>query len=136
MSVPALPLRLLDPTSKPGGLPAPTPRPDDTRTGGDGAPITCRKCGHLITTAAARREVAGQHVHTRLNPHAFVFLFGCFSQAPGCVVHGTPTDEATWFAGCRWQYAHCARCLEHLGWCFSGAEDFCGLVLEKLVQPE
>jgi hypothetical protein len=72
-------------------------------------------------------------VHLRLNPHAFAFIFGCFSSAPGCVVHGEPTLDATWFAGCRWQYAHCAKCMRHLGWAFSGADSFFGLLLERLV---
>ncbi len=103
------------------------------RIGADSAPITCKTCGHVITHVAAKREAGGRHVHMRLNPSAFAFIFGCFSSAPGCVVHGTPTEEATWFAGCRWQYAHCAKCLTHLGWAFSGADSFFGLLLERLV---
>lgn len=104
------------------------------RTDEPAAPIRCRACSHLITHASSRREVAGRHAHLRLNPSAFAFIFGCFSTAPGCVVLGDPTGEATWFAGCRWQYAVCGQCLAHLGWAFTGADSFFGLLLERLVE--
>lgn len=96
-------------------------------------PLKCAACGHVITFGSSRREVDGRHVHFRLNPHAYAFIFGCFSSAPGCLVQGVPTEEATWFAGCRWQYAHCAQCLVHLGWAFTGASTFFALLLERLV---
>ena len=102
------------------------------RADDDAPPIRCRACNHVITQTSTRREVAGRHVHLRLNPSAFAFMFGCFSTAPGCAIHGTPTEEATWFPGCRWQYAHCARCLVHLGWVFTGADSFFALLLERL----
>lgn len=100
----------------------------------DSAPIRCSACGHGITQASCRREVGGRHVHLRLNPSAFAFLFGCFSAAPGCVVSGPPIEAATWFSGCRWQFAHCGQCLTHLGWAFSGADAFYGLLAERLVE--
>jgi hypothetical protein len=114
-------------------VPSPASEEKPARIGADSAPITCKTCGHVITHVAAKREAGGRHVHMRLNPSAFAFIFGCFSSAPGCLVSGTPTEEATWFAGCRWQYAHCAKCLTHLGWAFSGADSFFGLLLERLV---
>lgn len=113
--------------------PSPTSEEQPVRHDGDSAPITCRACGHVITQVSAKREASGRHVHMRLNPSADAFIFGCFSTAPGCSVHGAPTEEATWFAGCRWQYAHCAKCTMHLGWAFSGADSFFGLLLERLV---
>src|SRR5437868_8264892 len=70
---------------------APTGEEKPARIGADSAPITCKTCGHVITHVAAKREAGGRHVHLRLNPSAFAFIFGCFSSAPGCVVHGTPT---------------------------------------------
>ncbi|MFZ5441380.1 MAG: cereblon family protein [Myxococcota bacterium] len=96
----------------------------------------CARCGHGITDDASRTEVDGRHVHLRLNPSAFAFLFGCFGEARGCLLVGEPTAEATWFSGCRWQFAHCAACGAHLGWAFSGAQAFFALVLERLVAPE
>jgi hypothetical protein len=70
----------------------------------------------------------------RLNPAGVFFVFDCCRDAPGCAVGGPPTTEATGFAGCAWQSAHCARCEAHLGWRFSGAQDFFGLVSERVVE--
>lgn len=96
----------------------------------------CRKCAHAITTDAERCEIDGRHVHLRLNPHAFAFLFGCFSAARGISCVGPPTSDATWFAGARWEYAMCANCGTHLGWRFTGGVSFVGLVLERLAAPD
>lgn len=74
-------------------------------------------------------------MHCRLNPSAFAFVFGCFREAPGCLVIGEPTSEATWFPGSLWQYAMCAGCGVHLGWAFVGEASFFGLLLERLVEP-
>lgn len=99
------------------------------------APVRCAHCGHVVTTRREAIDVGGSHVHTRLNPGHVVFQFGCFRTAPGCRVSGEPTADATWFTGCLWQYAHCAACLAHLGWAFTGADTFFGLVLDRLEGP-
>lgn len=117
---------------KPAATPAAVREARPARTDESSAPIRCKACQHVITHAASRREVAGRHEHLRLNPSAYAFLFGCFSSAPGCAVLGEPTEAASWFPGCRWQYAHCGKCLEHLGWSFTGAQTFFGLLLERL----
>jgi hypothetical protein len=108
---------------------------DDDQTDLARRPWCCRACAHPIASDAARAEIDGRHVHMRLNPAGVAFVFGAFSTAPGCAVVGAPTDEATWFAGCRWSFALCGQCGAHLGWSFSGAQQFFGLVLEKLVEP-
>jgi hypothetical protein len=94
--------------------------------------LRCAACGHVITSSAHAIDVDGSHVHTRLNPANVVFQFGCFREAPGCRISAAPSSEHTWFTGCLWQYAHCARCSAHLGWVFSGARAFFGLVLGRL----
>lgn len=99
-------------------------------------PWRCRKCLAAITTGDQRIEVDGRHVHLRLNPNAFAFLFGCFKGAPGVTPEGTPTSDATWFAGHQWQYAMCTNCGTHLGWVFTGASSFVALVLERLAPPD
>lgn len=119
---------------KPEVRPAPVSAVKPVRPEESASPIRCAACGHVITHASSRREVAGQHTHLRLNPWAYAFLFGCFSAAPGCVVSGEPTEAATWFPGCRWQLAQCGQCLVHLGWAFTGAHSFFGLLLEGLVE--
>ena len=35
-------------------------------------------------------------------------------------VHGVPTTDFTWFAGCAWEFLHCAGCGVHLGWRYTG----------------
>lgn len=96
----------------------------------------CRRCLAAITTDDQRLEIDGRHVHLRLNPGAFAFLFGCFQSARGATPVGAPTDEATWFPGHRWQLSMCSDCGAHLGWSFSGPSAFVGLVLERLAPPE
>ncbi len=90
----------------------------------------CAACGEKICRHQDAIEVAGRHIHARLNPHGALFAFGCFSSAR-CAVSGAPTTEATWFPPSAWQYAHC-RCGAHLGWYFTNG--FYGLVMEKLVE--
>ncbi|HZA51922.1 MAG TPA: cereblon family protein [Myxococcaceae bacterium] len=85
-----------------------------------------------MTWEDRRIEISGQHAHTAVNPAGIEFHFGCFADAEGCAVHGEPTDEHTWFPGCFWQFAHCRGCAAHLGWYFTGAATFFGLVLERL----
>jgi len=100
---------------------------------GRGARLLCRACGAGITDEAQRRSANGSHSHTRANPSGVRFTFGCFREAPGCRCLGAATDEHTWFAGCRWRIAACGGCGEHLGWMFSGADSFFGLILLRLV---
>jgi hypothetical protein len=104
----------------------------DTGTGRGGR-LRCRACGAGITDEGQRRSVEGNHAHTRTNPAGMRFTFGCFREAPGCRCLGVATAEHTWFAGCRWRVAACGACGEHLGWSFTGADTFFGLILMRLV---
>ncbi len=98
-------------------------------------PLCCARCGHVITHERHRASVLGRHVHTRVNPYGFVFHFGCFAEAEGCLVMGPPTSEDSWFADYSWEYAHCGACHAHLGWAFHGEGSFFGLVLDRLTAP-
>ncbi len=95
--------------------------------------LLCRACGAPITSRAEQTSVAGSHVHLRTNPAGITFRFGCFSSAPGAIVHGPPTGEHSWFAGLVWSFTMCGGCGEHLGWHFEGAERFHALILDRLV---
>ena len=101
---------------------------------GSGAWLLCAHCEHRITRDSERIEVDGSHLHTRLNPAAIPYHFGCFRTALGATSGGTPTTENTWFPRRAWQVAHCAGCGMHLGWFFTapGEESFFGLILERL----
>jgi hypothetical protein len=108
---------------------------EDTGSRAPETPLCCARCGHVITHEKHRTTVNGRHVHTRVNPHGYVFHFGCFSRAEGCLVFGPPTAEASWFPGFVWEVALCAACKTHLGWAFHGESDFLGLVLDRLAAP-
>jgi hypothetical protein len=99
------------------------------------SPLCCARCGHVITRERERTTFNGRHTHTRHNPAGFVFHFGCFARAEGCLVLGPPTAEASWFPGHLWEVALCAACHTHLGWAFHGEGDFFGLVLDRLTAP-
>ncbi len=100
-----------------------------------GIPILCGFCGHAITNASSRVQVAGSHDHTFANPHGIVYKIGCFGSAPGCHGLGAESSEFAWFAGHSWTVQVCGRCGQHLGWSFrSAAQHFYGLILERLVE--
>lgn len=120
-----------------GAAPARVPRTTRataSTASGRGRRLCCRACGHVVTDAGARREVQGSHEYTRTNPAGVRYRFGCFRAAPGCRAVGAASAEFSWFSGCLWRVAACGNCAEHLGWRFSGAEGFWGLILERLVE--
>ncbi|UCD34754.1 MAG: hypothetical protein JSU90_10760 [Nitrospiraceae bacterium] len=96
--------------------------------------ILCKKCITAITSPEHIITVNDHHRHTFSNPAGITYHIGCFSAAVGCLVHGAPTIEHTWFAGFRWSFALCSGCLIHLGWYYqNGDESFFGLILDLLV---
>jgi hypothetical protein len=99
--------------------------------------IECARCGHHITDGDARTERNGLHEHSQVNPHGFIWCFGCWRAAPGCVATGTPTEAFSWFAGYRWQIGSCGGCDLHLGWLFAGDSDrFWGLIADRVVERD
>lgn len=97
----------------------------------------CRACGAPITTAEREVHIMGRSIHTFRNPAGVYYTIACFSSAPGCMVHGEPTAEFTWFPGYAWSYAHCGKCLIHLGWKYeSGEAVFFGLILAHLLEAD
>jgi hypothetical protein len=99
--------------------------------------VVCTGCSHVVTSSAARTEIAGRHEHTCVNPHGFVYRIGCYQSAPGLVGQGEVTDFHSWFAGYAWQIALCSRCSAHLGWAFSGSEPrFFGLIADRIEERD
>ena len=95
--------------------------------------IFCAACRHLVTHQDERISVGGSHEHTCTNPAGLAFRIGCFREAGGCVAIGEATTEHTWFEGCAWRVALCAKCERHLGWRFlAPADDFHGLIVDRL----
>ena len=110
---------------------------DETRDRDEKA-VRCAQCGHGITSPRERIEVQGMHCHTFFNPYGIIFEIGCFRAAPGCGYAGPITDEFSWFDGYGWKLALCSACGSHLGWLYSaeGKENFHGLILDNLIEPE
>ena len=101
--------------------------------------IYCAQCSNVITTAAEKISIAGNHAHHLTNPHGFEFHVGCFQQALGCDISGQPEAADSWFMGYLWRYATCAECHVHLGWYFtqsSGDNAFYGLILDNLQEDK
>ena len=99
-----------------------------------GRRLICAACSHPVTTEEQRIDMKGHHEHRCVNPDGVTFHIGCFRQAPGCVTHGVPTAEFTWFPSFAWNYALCAGCATLLGWRYHGgdAATFFGLILNRL----
>jgi hypothetical protein len=96
--------------------------------------VLCRSCKAAVTGLNRQVFIHGKYLHTFFNPAGIVYEIRCFSQAPGCIKHGLPTDEFTWFAGYTWEYTVCANCLDHLGWFYSSSSgSFFGLINSKLI---
>lgn len=97
--------------------------------------LRCAACRRPLTSVRERVAVQGAHEHTRTNPHGFVYRFGCFRRAEGCMQVGEATAEWSWFKGFEWTIALCAGCRTHVGWLFQApdGESFHGLVLDRLV---
>jgi len=95
--------------------------------------LRCIGCRVIITSPDEAIEIAGNHYHTCTNPHGFSYTIACFAQAPGVRTETAPVHEHSWFPGYTWQITVCQACRLHLGWRFSGASEFFGLILNRLV---
>jgi len=97
----------------------------------------CRSCGNSITSRKYSLEIDEKHLHTFMNPSGLIFQITCFSEAPGCLIYGSYTDEFTWFAGYEWSVVLCRVCSQHLGWHYSsGGNGFFGLIMDNLAEGE
>jgi len=101
--------------------------------------IYCATCSNIITRVDQRIEVHGHFDHRLTNPHGIGFHVGCFAQALGCDISGTPAAADSWFMGFLWNIATCTECQIHLGWYFATASQeayFYGLILDRLQQEK
>ena len=57
-----------------------------------------------------------------------------FSQTRGCRQSGVPTLHYTWFPGYAWSFCQCGRCGVHIGWHYSGLNNFAGLIKDRIVR--
>ena len=68
------------------------------------------------------------------SPERVQFEIITFARTLGCRDTGQPTLEHTWFPGHAWCYCLCGQCGQHLGWSYTGPNDFAGLIKARLVR--
>jgi hypothetical protein len=120
---------------EPGPGDVPDPDTHDNAAAREEKSLLCSRCRTVVTGRQHTASINDSHIHTFFNPAGLVYEIACFRQARGCALHGRPTDEFSWFAGCTWQYAVCTTCQVHLGWFFSAPDDsFYGLITSRLIE--
>lgn len=99
---------------------------------GDSEKLCCIMCNTLITDWTNKTMVMGRSEHQFTNPAAISFHVACFSQVENCRPQGLRTPQDTWFPGHSWQITLCNHCGLHLGWHFTGPNDFYALIVNRL----
>jgi hypothetical protein len=94
----------------------------------------CAWCLNHVAREKDRFVYDGKDEFAFTNPQGILFEIITFSQTIGCGETGEPTLEHTWFPGHAWSFCHCDRCGQHLGWCYSGAHEFVGLIKDRIVR--
>jgi len=94
----------------------------------------CAGCLNRIASEEDRFQYDGKSEFSFSNPDGLQFDIITFSQTVGGQEVGTPTLEHTWFPGHAWSFCVCDRCQTHLGWFYSGPQEFVGLIRNRLVR--
>jgi hypothetical protein len=104
----------------------------------DGELLLCRCCTNPITRSDQIVTIGLSQHYRFTNPAGISYSIDCFQRAAGCTIAGTPTAEASWFSGYRWQLANCCECHEHLGWYYENSKQrhFFGLIRDRLMKAD
>ncbi|MBI2949922.1 MAG: hypothetical protein HYY23_20000 [Verrucomicrobia bacterium] len=94
----------------------------------------CAWCFNRVASDKDRLACDGKSEFTFRNPEGIQFDILTFSRTIGCETAGVPTLEHTWFPGHAWCFCLCDRCRAHLGWQYTGASEFAGLIRERIVR--
>lgn len=94
----------------------------------------CAWCHKQVANERDRFCFDGKDEFTFSNPEGIRFDIITFSETCGCDQTGVPTLKNTWFPGHAWSYCQCAECGRHLGWYFSGQQEFAGLIKDRIVR--
>lgn len=98
--------------------------------------VLCKNCEHPVARVQDAFDFEGLHEYTFRNPGGYSFHVLCYREAAGAASVGTPTAEATWFAGYGWSFAVCEACQSHLGWWYHASDSkFAGLIATRLIRP-
>jgi hypothetical protein len=87
-----------------------------------------------VASESDRFQYEGRDEFSFTNPEGIRFEIITFLRTLGCRQTGKPILEHTWFAGHAWSFCHCAACGQHLGWYYTGPQDFAGLIRERIVR--
>ena len=93
----------------------------------------CAWCHNRVASEKDRFVFEGKSEFAFKNPEGICFHIVTFSETLGCREAGVPTLEHTWFAGHAWSYCVCDRCAMHLGWFYTGLNEFVGLIRNRIV---
>jgi len=94
----------------------------------------CAWCLDRVARDKDRFSYDGRDEFVFTNPDGIRFEIITFSQTLGCHQSGVPTLEHTWFPAHAWSFCLCARCGQHLGWCYSGVHEFAALIKDRIVK--
>lgn len=94
----------------------------------------CGWCHTCVADDQDRFSIDGKSEFTFSNPEGARFEIITFSETRRCDQSGAPTLEHTWFPGCAWSWCHCSECGQQLGWFYTGAEEFVGLIKARIVR--
>ena len=94
----------------------------------------CFWCLNRVACEKDRFCFGGKSEFSFTNPNGAIFQIITFSETMGCHDDGFATLEHTWFSGYAWSYCHCDECRMHLGWFYSGAGTFAGLIRDRIVR--
>ena len=94
----------------------------------------CAWCLNRVANEKDRFQYGGKDEFAFTNPAGLRFKIITFTQTLGCRRAGKPTLEHTWFAGYAWSFCHCDQCGQHLGWCYTGQQEFVGLIKNRIVR--
>jgi hypothetical protein len=94
----------------------------------------CSFCLNRVANEKDRFQYEGKDEFSFLNPQGIRFDIITFSHTLGCQQSGPPSLQFTWFDGHAWSYCVCDRCGQHLGWYYSGKQDFVGLIKTRILR--
>jgi hypothetical protein len=94
----------------------------------------CAWCHSRVAHDRDRFSFDGKDEFIFSNPEKIKFEIILFSEICGCRQAGAPALEHTWFPGYAWSYCLCIECGQHLGWYYTGVNDFVGLIKARIVR--
>lgn len=105
--------------------------PSESEAAGD---WLCSWCLNPVARDEDRFSQNGESEFSFKNPAGIWFIILTFERTIGCRQLGAPTLEHTWFPDHAWSYCVCDRCGMHLGWFYTGPNEFAGLVRDRIVR--